>query len=424
MAIGRENRALGWLLSHLPPKDVTKEMYASAQDAKSTGYFIALVAVGIAFTARFLLKSILGDVAPLLIFAFSVVVAAWDGGFGPGMTATALSALLGDFFFIEPLYSFRIQSVAERVELLLFLGIGLSISVLSQARLSSEANRQRLLIREQEARKTAEEANRIKDEFLATVSHELRTPLSAMLGWATILRKRRLDQEKTDHALASIERNARIQTRLVEDLLDVSRLITGQLDLVFESTQLAPLINAAEDAVRPSAEAKGIQLQSNFDPTVGQVRGDPVRLQQVVWNLLSNAVKFTPAGGLITVRLDRNDTWVQITVRDTGLGIAPEFLPYVFDRFRQANSKSGGLGLGLAITRNLVELHGGTIEACSDGVGKGCTFKVCLPTTATTVTRLDESSQIGQIGQIGQISQIGQLGRRVVKPSTNPGRAT
>src|SRR5262245_30784721 len=200
--------------------------------AKLSRYGVALTSIAITFIARYELESALGDVAPLIVFTLAVMIAAWYGGLGPGLLATVLSAIIGDYFFIEPLYTFRIYNVAERIEVALFLCIGILISILSQARISSEMNRQQLLASEQEARRAAETANRLKDEFLATVSHELRSPLNAILGWISIIRKFKLDEAKTSQALETIERNAKIQSRLIEDLLDVSRIISGKLEMV------------------------------------------------------------------------------------------------------------------------------------------------------------------------------------------------
>jgi PAS domain S-box-containing protein len=235
----------------------------------------------------------------------------------------------------------------------------------------------------QEARKTAERANRAKDEFLATLSHELRTPLTPILGWTVMLRSGTLDQAGMLRGLEVIERNVRAQTQLIEDLLDVSRIVTGKLRVEVRPIELVPVVEAGLDAVRPSAEAKEIHLDVKLDPIESKVLGDPDRLQQVVWNLASNAVKFTPKGGRIEVHLARAENQVQLSVRDNGKGISPDFLPYVFDRFRQADSTStrkyGGLGLGLAIVRHLVELHGGTVNAESQGPDQGATFTVRLP---------------------------------------------
>ncbi len=375
--------------------------YMFAKPSKSSRYFIAIAATAVVFTARFLLNSVLGDVAPLLIFTLSVMVAAWYGGLGPGLLATALGALLGDYFFIEPLYSFRIYNHAEWIEEVLFLGIGISISILSQARLSLEAKRQQLLISEQDARKsaedarrTAEDANRLKDEFLSTVSHELRTPLTAINGWALMLSAGRLNAAQSERALETIVRNAKSQNQLINDLLDVSRIIAGKVRLDVAPLNLGSVIEAAVETVRPAAEAKGISLSALLDPAAETVSGDAERLQQVVWNLLSNAVKFAPKGGRVEVRLERADSQVEIIVSDNGQGIKPEFLPYVFERFRQEDSgtsrEQGGLGLGLAIVRHIVELHGGTARVASEGLGKGATFTVALPIARECAVSPDE----------------------------------
>jgi len=229
----------------------------------------------------------------------------------------------------------------------------------------------------------AQEANRAKDEFLATLSHELRTPLNAILGWTQILRSKRLDEVTTVRAFEAIERNAKAQAELIEDMLDVSRIITGRIRLEMQPVRLSEAIEAALDAVRPAADAKGIRLECDLLPDRGIISGDQHRLQQIVWNLLSNAVKFTPAAGVVRIKLEYNDLEARLTVSDTGRGITPQFLPFVFDRFRQAetmvNRTAGGLGLGLSIARHLVELHGGLIEASSEGEGRGATFTVTLP---------------------------------------------
>src|SRR5262245_45451560 len=246
--------------------------------------------------------------------------------------------------------------------------------------------REQLLSSERAARALAEEANRLKDEFLATASHELRTPLNAIVGWAQILRVGGLDEVKVQHAIEVIERNARAQAQVIDDLLDVSRIITGKLRLDVRPLMPAASIESALDSVRPAAEAKGVTVHALLDAQAGPISGDAGRLQQIAWNLLSNAIKFTPRGGRVEARLERADSHIEITVSDTGEGIAPEFLPYVFDRFRQADATAaraarhrGGLGLGLAIVRHLVELHGGSVSADSEGKGKGAIFTVRLP---------------------------------------------
>jgi PAS domain S-box-containing protein len=239
------------------------------------------------------------------------------------------------------------------------------------------------LIREQIARQEAEAINRMKDEFLAVLSHELRTPLNSILGWAKLLRMHPLDPDKTTRALETIERNAKLQSDLIADILDVSRIVQGKLQINCVLLSVASVLNAALDAATPLAIAKSIAIEAHIDPTVPPIMADANRIQQVVWNLLSNAIKFTPTGGKIELRLQRVDDWAQIQVTDTGIGISPEFIPYMFDRFRQADSSMtrghGGLGLGLAIVRHLVELHRGTIAVESPGEGKGATFKISLP---------------------------------------------
>jgi signal transduction histidine kinase/ActR/RegA family two-component response regulator len=247
----------------------------------------------------------------------------------------------------------------------------------------SEARLRRLVVLEREARAEAQAADRAKDEFLATLSHELRTPLNAMLGWVTMLRSGKVREERQANALEVIERNARTQARLIEDLLDVSRIITGKVRLELHPLQIGPIAQTVVDGLRPGADAKGIQLQTSIDRSVGPVMGDAARLQQIVWNLVSNAIKFTPPGGRISLALRSQDDAVELTVGDSGIGIAPDFLPHVFERFRQADSSTtrthSGVGLGLAIVRHLVELHGGRISAHSDGENQGATFVVRLP---------------------------------------------
>jgi len=283
-----------------------------------------------------------------------------------------------------------------------------------------EVEREQLLHREQAARESAEAANRIKDEFLATLSHELRTPLNAILGWARMLHSRQLDQNTTTRALEVIERNAIAQTNLINDLLDISKIISGQSRLQIREVDLGLIIHTAIDSMQPAADAKKIQLNCIVDAVVRIYKGDADKLQQVMWNLLSNAIKFTPSGGKVEVELSLSSNsknqpleagsqiareqgskaslisndGVEIRVSDTGIGIPPEFLPYIFERFRQVDSSitrsHGGLGLGLAIVRHLVELHGGTVSAESAGLGKGATFIVQLPLLPETKILVDE----------------------------------
>jgi PAS domain S-box-containing protein len=249
--------------------------------------------------------------------------------------------------------------------------------------IQAAAEREQLLEAERAARSEAERASIIKDEFLATLSHELRTPLSAILGWSQLLATGDLPEEEKAEGLDVIERNARAQAQLIEDLLDMSRVISGKLRLDVQWTDVSNVLHQAVESVRPSADAKQIRLRKIIDPHAGPVSGDPTRLQQVFWNLLSNAIKFTPKGGNVDVVLERVNSHIEITVHDSGIGISPEVLPIVFERFRQADSTTtrsyGGLGLGLSIVKSLVELHGGTVRAQSDGEGHGATFTVSLP---------------------------------------------
>jgi PAS domain S-box-containing protein len=247
-----------------------------------------------------------------------------------------------------------------------------------------------LLEATQKAKADAEVANRLKDEFLATLSHELRTPLNAILGWSRILSMGAMEPEDVKQGLAVIDRNARVQVQIIEDLLDISRIISGNMRLDVQRVNVAEVINAAVTSVTPAAEAKGVHIQKVLDPLAGPVSGDPARLQQVVWNLLNNAVKFTPKGGRVQVLLERVNSHVEVTVIDSGIGIRPEFLPHIFERFSQADSSTtrrhGGLGLGLAIVKQLIELHGGTVRAKSPGEGQGSTFAVELPITVVHQT--------------------------------------
>ena len=250
-------------------------------------------------------------------------------------------------------------------------------------RRQAEEERAHLLIREQAARAEAEAANKNKDEFLATLSHELRTPLTAILGWSHLLRTKKLNEPDINRAIDTIERNARSQSQLIDDLLDVSRIITGKLSIDRTRVDLAKVIEGALDVTRPLAEAKEIQFTIAIEPSPCFVHGDSTRLQQIFWNLFSNAVKFTPRGGRVVVDAKTINSRVTVAVTDTGIGIKPELLPFIFDRFRQGDGSTtrehGGLGLGLAIVRHLVELHGGTVDVDSDGIECGATFKVTIP---------------------------------------------
>jgi PAS domain S-box-containing protein len=232
----------------------------------------------------------------------------------------------------------------------------------------------------------AEKQSRMKDEFLATLSHELRTPLQSILGWSQMLLTGSCEEDEVKQAIEVIDRNARAQNRIIEDLLDMSRILSGKVRLDVQRLELAPLIEAALESVKPAGEAKNIRLQAILDPLAQPVAGDPNRLQQIFWNLLSNAIKFTPSGGQVQILLERMNSHLEVSIIDTGAGISPEFLPYVFERFRQADASStrrhGGLGLGLAIVKHLVELHGGSVRAKSPGADKGTTFTILFPVAA------------------------------------------
>ncbi len=252
-----------------------------------------------------------------------------------------------------------------------------------RARADAEQERERLLESERAARSDAERANRAKDEFVATLSHELRTPLNAILGWTQILKSQASRPEVLERGIDVIERNTRVQAQLVADLLDMSRIMSGKMVLEIRNVDLGRIVEAAIETILPAAESKGVAISTELDAAIGGIAGDPARLQQIIWNLLSNAVKFTPSGGRVQVRVERFDSEAHVVVRDTGIGIPNDFLPALFERFRQAesatNRRFGGLGLGLAIVKQLAELHGGSVEAASDGEGRGSTFRVRLP---------------------------------------------
>jgi PAS domain S-box-containing protein len=292
--------------------------------------------------------------------------------------------VIGGLFFGHP----EVGVFNERSERIVVAIAGQAAVGIDNARMYDAARRaakerQELLSREREARAAAERMSELKDEFLANLSHELRTPLNAILGWAQMLRLGKRAAADVTKGLETIERNARVQAQLVDDLLDMSRILSGKLRLDVQSLEPTSFIEVALDTVRPAAAAKGIRIESLLDSTAGPVAGDTGRLTQVMWNLLSNAIKFTERGGKVQVLLERVNSHIEITVADTGIGIRPEFLPFVFDRFRQADASStrrhGGLGLGLSIVKHLVELHGGSVRVVSPGEGKGTTFTVNLP---------------------------------------------
>jgi signal transduction histidine kinase/CheY-like chemotaxis protein len=297
-----------------------------------------------------------------------------------------MSAVSGEHGYEQMQQAVRISPLSHEEKVIGTLTIIEDVTerVAREAELQAQLeDRSRLLSNEKLARNEAERANRLKDEFLATISHELRNPLNAIMGWAHMMRLGKLTPANMDRAVETIYRNAKSQTQLVADLLDVSRIISGKLRLDVRTVDLIYIVNAAIDSIRPAADAKGIHLQTMLDPAAGPISGDADRLQQIVWNLLTNAVKFTPKGGRIQVKLQRVDSHVEILVSDSGIGISKDFLPHVFDRFRQADASTtrihGGLGLGLSIVHQLVDLHGGSVSVQSEGEGKGATFTISLP---------------------------------------------
>jgi signal transduction histidine kinase/CheY-like chemotaxis protein len=327
--------------------------------------------------------------------------------------------VIGGLFFAHP----EPGVFTERSERLI-VGVAAQAAVavdnarLYEAALESAEERRELLVSERAAREEAERASAMKDDFLATLSHELRTPLSAIMGWAQVLRIGNIGDREMTRGLETIERNARVQTQLIEDLLDMSRITSGNLRLDIRPLDPKSVIDQAVETVGPAAAAKGITLVTTLEAGAGPVPGDASRLQQVIWNLLSNAIKFTPNDGRVRVVLQRHGTQARISVIDDGIGIRKEFLPHVFDRFRQADSSLtrtfGGLGLGLAIVKHLVELHGGSVRAESEGEGKGAAFIVDLPTVAAPTVALSAPRDAGVSGQPIPFQRVDLSGVRVL----------
>lgn len=345
-------------------------------------YGVAVLSGGIALLLTELLDGPYSELNTPLFFVAAVAVSAWYGGLGPGLLAMVLNALADMWFFLSPIHSLVINSQRTAIRLLEFLLCSCLLVWLNVARRSALQKAEAARAEADLLRAEAEEATRLKDTFLAQVSHELRTPMTSIMGWVHLLRGGRLNQEMTVRALETVERNSRIQTRLIDDLLDISRIVAGRLHLELHEVMPAELIRAVVEMLRPEAEVKVIRILLTLDETVGPVTGDPERLQQVIWNLLANAIHYTPTKGQIEVGLSQNEACVQMFVRDTGQGIAPELLPFIFDSFRQADvtlRREGGLGLGLTIARQIVELHSGTIRAASAGRNQGATFTLCLP---------------------------------------------
>jgi len=392
-------------------------------------YALAAGIVAVASLLRLLVDPLIHDQIPYFIYVAAVVVATWFCGAGAGVFGTVLSAFVGNYLFVLPRYEV-IPHGEDWIAMALFALVALGLvwqvgrwrraeRVLRGQAHELQAQGQELRIQAQELRaqsealqaqgrelqaqaerykalhEEAQRVNRVKDEFLATLSHELRTPLNAVVGWAYMLGGGDLDDGQVADASEAILRNAQAQVRLIEDLLDVSRVISGKLHLRLAPIDMAGVVQSALDAIRPAADAKSVDIRASLLPGANLI-GDPDRLRQVAWNLVSNAVKFTPKHGRVEVRLERRDSQIQLTVSDTGIGVEPEFLPHLFERFTQADSsltrRHGGLGLGLAIVRHISELHGGTVGAESGGKDLGATFSVTLPVRAVTEPVADEAA--------------------------------
>ena len=388
----------GWTVATgVPVADVERELRGSTIAMTTGAALMALLAVALAL--------VFGRRIARPVSALAGAAAALERGEPPPPSTTSAIAEVADV-------THAFDAAAQRLRA---RETALRASEAESARLAAE--RARLLDNERAAREDAEMANRLKDEFLATLSHELRTPLTAVLGWARMLRSGHGDEKSLERGLASIERNATAQARLVDDLLDVSRIVSGKMRLDIRVVDLPAVVESAVEAVRPAASAKQIRLQTSLDPLAGPVVGDPDRLQQIVWNLVSNSVKFTPREGQVQVRLARSDAHVDIVVSDSGQGMAPDVVPHVFERFRQADSSStrahGGLGLGLALVKHLVELHGGSVAAQSAGPGQGATFAVRLPirvdakrTPAADVPRRDGEATAATVSPNGSLEDV------------------
>ena len=365
-------------------------------------YGLALASFALILGASFAIEKVSPfriDLTSLIIIA--MIGSSWFLGFGPGMVLALILELTLDYF-TPPQFAFK-SAIIIFNRMVLFTSVVWFASWRRSAEQKLREQQELLeaaLANEQRARRQAEAADRLKDEFLATVSHELRTPLSAILGWAAMLNMDELDEKTTRIALSTIERNAKAQAEIISDILDVSSIMRGKLRIDARAVELAGIVRAAVDTLQLAARAKGLSLSVSLDSNC-LVVGDPDRLQQIVWNLVSNAIKFTPKGGMAQVLLARVNSHFELTVSDNGIGISREFLPHVFERFRQADSSStrahGGLGLGLAIVRNLAELHGGTVLAESSGLGQGAKFTLQLP--IATAPQIEESELKLQPGE-------------------------
>jgi len=342
--------------------------------------FVLIILSSVAFQRLFSF----GFDLTLLVIAL-LIATAWYLGRNPGLFIALVFEATLIYFSPQPFSSKSVFITLNRLALFSTLVLFASSRRNAERRLREQQQLlQESLTGEQAARREAETAGRVKDEFLATISHELRTPLSAILGWSMMLRNRSLEEAETKRALEVIERNAKAQGEIIGDLLDISQIVTGKLNIERNRVELASIILTTVEALRPQAKEKSIELSLLLDEDEFFVTGDDARLHQIIWNLASNAVKFTPEGGTVEIRAARRDrTFFEMTVSDSGIGIDADFLPFIFDKFRQADAsttrKHGGLGLGLSIVRHLAQLHGGQVSAESEGTGKGAVFTLTLP---------------------------------------------
>jgi signal transduction histidine kinase len=317
---------------------------------------------------------------PLITFFPAIVASAWFGGWGPGLTTTLLSAVAAEYFWMAPTFAVRPSLLADAVALAMFIATGVFISAVTEALYRAE-RRQALERVQTEAQ--LRDLDRRKDEFLAVLSHELRTPLTTMIGWLRMLRTGALDASQTERRLETIERSTWSLAHMIDDLLDISRIASGKMIIDRQQVSLASIVGEVVDSFQSHAHDKGVTLEVRLEANVGSVSGDRERIRQIVVNLVTNAMKYTDAGGRVDVQLIGTDGMARIVVRDTGIGIEPQLLPHVFERFRQGDWRKagvkGGLGLGLAIVREIVELHDGVVGVNSDGPGMGATFTVTLP---------------------------------------------
>jgi signal transduction histidine kinase len=348
--------------------------------SRTVQYAFAVAVTGLAALLRTELTPLWGLKLPLITFYPAIVASAWFGGFGPGLTTTLLSAVVVEYFWMEPTSGFALRYPADAIALAMFVAIGLFISAVTEALYRTQ---RRQAVERARVEEELRDMDRRKDEFLAVLSHELRTPLTTMMGWLHMLRAGQLDASQTHRRLEILERSTRSLARMIDDLLDISRIAAGKMIIDRQPLSLAPLVGEAVESLQPDAEAKGLTLKRELDAGVGSVSADSERMRQVLRNLITNAVKYTPTGGHIDVQLTGGDGVARIIVHDTGSGIERALLPHVFERFRQGDWRKagvqGGLGLGLAIVREIVELHGGAVAVHSDGPGTGATFTVTLP---------------------------------------------